>query len=161
MKLAPLITLGLFLLCACSPKSDLVETNKETVKLQPQTTLAQTVTGNWSWSGESESGGYLRTIQTKNKVQFQLEIMRGAPSYNSGLIEGEFNLKGNIGVFQSAELGLCEIFFDFQTSKVILTQPSEKTDCGFGYGVYPDGAYILINHTKPKFSVGDPRSTEQ
>ncbi len=156
MKVVSLLTLSLFLLSACSPKSDLDEKNKETSKLQ-----AQTVTGTWSWSGENESGGSLQTIQTKNKVQFQLEIMRGAPSYNSGFIEGEFNLNGNTGAFQSTEFGLCEILFDFQKSKVALTQPSEKTDCGFGYGVYPDGSYILTSHTKPKFSVGDPRSTEQ
>lgn len=161
MKVLSFLVLSLFVLSACAPKSNQDEANKKTAELQGQTALAQTMTGTWSWSGENESGGYLATIQTKSKVRFELEIMRGAPSYNHGLIEGEFDISGNKGVFQSTDFGSCEIFFDFQKTKVVLTQPSEKTDCGFGYGVYPDGSYILSSHKEPKFSAGDPRTTEQ
>ncbi len=141
MKSLSLLTLALCTLSACAPKFDLEEKNTQNAEHQIDT--VQNVTGTWSWSGENESGGYLKTIQTENKVQFQLEIMRGAPSYNHGLIDGEFNLDGNVGIFQTNEYGSCEIFFDFQKTKAVLTQPPEKTDCGFGYGVYPDGTYIL------------------
>lgn len=156
MKFLSFLALTFCVLSACSPKSDPNEANKKVAGLQ-----AQDVTGTWSWSSDNESGGYLATIQTKSKVRFQLEIMRGAPSYNSGFIEGEFDLTGNSGVFQSTEFGSCEIKFDFQKTKVALTQPPEKTDCGFGYGVYPNGSYILSSHNKPKFSVGDSRAAEQ
>jgi len=119
-----------------------------------------TATGTWSWTGPKESDGYLLTIQKKNRVQFQLELQRGAPSYNSGFIEGEFELQGNKGSFRTDEFGYCEISFEIRKNEIVLTQPTNKTDCGFGYGVYPEGTYKCISHKKPKFSSSDPRASK-
>jgi hypothetical protein len=156
-KVLSFLALGFFMLSACTPKPNSKEKNMENLQNQVNADEAQTVTGTWGWSGENESGGYLKTIQRGNKVQFQLEIYRGAPSYNSGSIDGEFDINGSTGAFNSTEFGVCEILFDFQKSKVVLTQPSDKTDCGFGHGVYPDGTYPLSSNDTPEFSVGDPR----
>lgn len=103
-------------------------------------------TGTWSRPGPKESGGYLLTIQKKNRVRFQLELQRGAPSYNSGFIEGEFELQGNKGSFRTDEFGPCEISFEIRKNEIVLTQPTNKTDCGFGYGVYPEGTYKCDSH---------------
>ena len=119
-----------------------------------------TATGTWSWTGPKESGGYLLTNQKKNRVQFQLELQRGAPSYNSGFIEGEFELQGNKGSFRKDEFGHCEISFEIKKNEIVLTQPSNKAECGFGYGVYPEGTYKCDSHKKPKFSAGDPRASK-
>lgn len=147
---------GLLTLSACSPKSDTEEKNIEYLN-NVTASEPQAMTGTWSWEGENESGGYLKTIQRGNKVQFQLEIYRGAPSYNSGYIDGEFALNGKIGLFNNSEFGVCEILFDFQENQVVLTQAPDKTDCGFGHGVYPDGTYPHISNETPEFSVSDPR----
>jgi len=122
---------------------------------------SQLATGTWSWSGSNESAGYLLTKQTGQRVRFQLEIQRGAPSYNSGFIEGEFVLKGHKGSYQNDEFGPCEISFDFRKGEVILSQPESKLDCGMGFGVYAQGSYKCRSHKTPKFSKGDPRDPEQ
>lgn len=119
-----------------------------------------TATGTWSWTGPKGSGGYLLTFQKNNRVQFQLELQRGEPSYNSGFIEGEFKLQGNKGSFRTDEFGSCEISFEIRKNEIVLTQPTNKTDCGFGYGVYPEGTYKCSSHKKPKFSSGDPRASK-
>jgi hypothetical protein len=51
---------------------------------------AQTITGTWQWNGRNDSGMLLKTLRVDNKVRFQLEVARGAPSYDSGSVEGEF-----------------------------------------------------------------------
>lgn len=117
-------------------------------------------TGTWAWTGPKESGGYLLTILKKNKVQFQLELQRGAPSYNSGFIKGEFELQGNKGTFRTDEFGPCDISFEIRKNEIVITQPANKADCGFGYGVYPEGTYKCLSHKQPKFSAGDPRASE-
>lgn len=124
---------------------------------------AGSVTGSWDWNGSSKAGHWLKTIQSGSKVRFQLEISRGAPSYNSGFIEGEFELQGNSGVFSSvgvfslAKDGVCEITFIFQPKKVLLSEPPGKNDCGFGYGVNADRELTLRSRKKPNLSNGDPR----
>ena len=119
---------------------------------------SDSLTGSWTWRGLNEASGYLQTIQSSERVQFQLELQRGAPSYNSGFMEGEFTLRGKKGVFQTKEYGNCEIKFVFKKSQVVLDQGS-PTGCGFGYGVIADGTYYLQSNDKPAFSVGDPQIT--
>lgn len=82
--------------------------------LMPLTSMAQSFTGSWEYHGPAESGMWLKTEQHGKNVRFQLELQRGAPSYNSGWIEGEFQLQGTEGVFSAdADSGRCEIRFQF------------------------------------------------
>lgn len=117
-----------------------------------------TYTGTWEYRGSGESGLWLVTEQKGNVVKFQLEISRGAPSYNSGWIEGEFLLKGNKGTFRSDNNGPCEISFSFTQHSAQLNQPDKKRECGFGAFVYAQGALRLKNRKTPKFCNSDPRS---
>jgi len=72
------------------------------------------VTGSWEYHGPAESGAWLMTVQSAHQVHFQLEIARGAPSYSTGWIEGEFELRDNAGMFRAhTDGGLCEIAFRF------------------------------------------------
>ena len=119
---------------------------------------AQTFTGSWEWHGSKESGSSLKTQRSADKVRFQLEVSRGAPSYNSGFIEGEFALRGADGVFSSTEDEGCEIAFHFDAKRVKLVQATEKGNCGFGFGVYASGTLSLQSRRVPKFSKGDPRA---
>lgn len=121
------------------------------------TTYANGFTGTWEYYGPDKSGMWLMTIQTKNEVHFQLEISRGAPSYNSGWIEGEFFLKGTSGIFRSSEYGKCAIKFEFKKATVRLQEVSQEQECGFGHSVHADGTLMIKSRKKPKFSNGDPR----
>lgn len=122
---------------------------------------ANDFTGTWEYHGPSEAAMWLKTHQMGNKVRFQLEISRGAPSYNSGWIEGKFLLKGNSGIFQSVEYSDCAIKFKFSESKVQLSEVNQDQDCGFGHHVYAEGTLKIKSRKKPKFSKGDPRSGEE
>lgn len=119
---------------------------------------ANDFTGTWEYHGPAESGMWLMTLQNGNEVRFQLEISRGAPSYNTGWIEGKFLLKGSSGIFQSSEYGTCAIKFEFKKSKVNLKEVNQSQECGFGYNVYAEGTLVKRSHNKPKFSKGDPRT---
>jgi hypothetical protein len=121
------------------------------------TAYANGVTGSWEYKGPSESGMWLKTLETDRKVRFQLEMTRGAPSYNSGWIEGEFNLNGTSGVFRSSEHGDCEIAFKFMRSSVRIEEAEDKQQCGFGYNVYAVGTLARKSRSTPKFSNSDPR----
>jgi len=118
---------------------------------------ANNFTGTWEYHGPAKSGMWLKTLQNGNEIRFQLEIARGAPSYNSGWIEGKFLLKGSSGVFQSSEYGKCAIKFEFKKSKVYLEEKNHH-ECGFGYNVYADGDLTIKSRKKPKFSKGYPRT---
>lgn len=125
------------------------------------TAEANGVTGTWEYRGPAESGMWLMTFQTGNEVRFQLEILRGAPSYNSGWIEGKFLLQGTSGIFRSSEYGKCAIKFEFKNLKVRLQEVSlEEQECGFGYNVHADGILTIKSRKMPKFSKSDPRVGE-
>jgi hypothetical protein len=116
---------------------------------------AADVTGSWEYSGPAQSGLWLKTRQTGDTVRFQLELARGAPSYNSGWLEGEITLAGAAGVFRSNEYGNCEIAFEFAPAFVQLKEVQEQ--CGFGFNVHADGKLRRKSVKPPKFSASDPR----
>jgi hypothetical protein len=96
---------------------------------------------------------WLKTEQKGEKVRFQLELQRGAPSYNSGEIEGELVLSGDGGIFRDRnESGLCEIAFKFHSKRVDLKQSGDGAGCQFGHGVVAEGTLSLKSRKKPKFS---------
>jgi hypothetical protein len=120
---------------------------------------AADATGSWAYQGPAESGLWLDTLQVGNKVRFQLELSRGAPSYNSGSLEGEFELNGASGVFETREYGTCRIKFEFKAASVkIMEAEEEEQKCGFGYNVHANGTLVLKSRKKPTFSAGDSRN---
>ena len=120
---------------------------------------AQTFTGSWQHRGQSKSGLWLDTEQSKNIVKFQLEVSRGAPSYNTGWIQGEVELKHNVGYFEkSTDSGVCEISFRFQAKSVELKQDGDYSGCEFGHNVFAIGVLKRTSYKQPKFCAGDPRS---
>jgi hypothetical protein len=119
---------------------------------------AADVTGTWEKKGRSGAGLWLLTQQDGATVRFQLELSRGAPSYNSGWIEGEFTLDGTTGVFRSSESASCTIKFKFRKSSVELQEPDDAWQtCGFGYNVHADGVLTLKSRKRPRFASSDPR----
>ncbi len=118
---------------------------------------ASDVTGSWAYGGPSDSGMWLKTDQRGSTIHFQLWLQRGAPSYHSGWIDGQFELSGASGAFRSTDYGTCEINFTFSRSSVQIGESDGKNDCGFGFSVHAIGLLHRTSSTKPKFDKHDPR----
>lgn len=99
-------------------------------------TAADTVeTADWQWSGAAESAASLHTERSGNRIRFDLELNRGAPSYNSGIASGEFTLNDYLGIYQTPDYPKCVLVFVFLEDAVQIGQVGSGADCGFGYGV--------------------------
>lgn len=109
------------------------------------------LTGTWKWGNPRSGGGILLVIEDTDSVTFQLELWRGAPSYNMGSLDGTVALKNGKGTFRSREDGdVCEIAFEFRENKAILRQTAgTDADCGFGFDVHADGTFRRISRKKP------------
>jgi len=115
-------------------------------------------TGTWTRGDPEKGGGRLLVKHDGTELRFQMECWRGAPSYNSGFVEGELTLSNREGTFRSdSSTGRCELRFVFSDDSVELRYVNESADCGFGHGVFANGVYARTSRDDPKFSDGDPR----
>lgn len=121
---------------------------------QPARSDADNFTGTYVMDPGDKAGGTLMVIQMPdNKLQFDLECNRGAPSYNSGEASGTIAVKNATAIFRTTEFGgECKIRFEFQKNGVVITQTGSDADCGFGFGVRCDGKYRLKSRKRPKLS---------
>ena len=121
---------------------------------QPAHCHANNFTGTYVMDLGNKAGGTLMVIQMPDdKLQFDLECNRGAPSYNSGKTSGTITVKDATAIFQTQEFGgECEIRFEFRKDGVVISQTGSDTDCGFGFGVHCDGKYRLKSRRRPKMS---------
>ena len=108
--------------------------------------------GTWRRSYRASASGELKVVPGKSDAEFELELWRGAPSYNSGFAAGRIFLKDGRWSWETKEFdGLCRLVFTFEPRLVRISQVGDSGTCGFGYGVMADGDYALISHEKPKF----------
>ena len=101
----------------------------------------------WEWRGAGESGAWLHTEKLGTNIQFNLELNRGAPSYNSGVISGEFLIEHHLGFYQPRELPKCTLIFAFVGDTVEIKQLGSDSDCGFGFGVMASHVLTLKKHS--------------
>ncbi len=128
------------------------------VVLSPLAISADSLTGTWDRGDPEKGGGRLLTKHDGQRVRFQMECWRGAPSYNSGFVAGEFAVEAGKGTFEAkVVVGRCELHFAFSDQMVVIRYLNESTDCGFGYAVYANGKYRRTSRDEPSFSDGDPR----
>jgi hypothetical protein len=92
--------------------------------------------------------------ETGNAVLFYINLQEGPPSYNMGSIDGKIIIRDGKATFQK-NLGYgdkdCIIKFVFDENKLTLTQETSDCDCGFGMGVYANGAYKRTSSEIPQF----------
>lgn len=117
------------------------------------TLASDNITGSYGYDIDSkiDAGCWLMVQKLPDdKIKFQLDCCRGAPSYNVGYISDIIALKGQAAVYENTELGSCKITFKFLKNKIVVSQPG--TDCdSWGHAVYADGVYKLKSRKKPKF----------
>ena len=102
----------------------------------------------WEWHGAKESGAWLHTEKRGSKVKFNLELSRGAPSYNSGVMSGEFIVSHGLGTYKPTEFPGCTLTFAFVGRTVKVEQSGADFDCGFGYGVMASHLLTLKDKSK-------------
>lgn len=110
------------------------------------------ITGTYSFKEEGDSGCVLKAQKLSgDKLRFELNCERGAPSYNSGLALGKITIKDNVASYVREVSGRCVITFKFKENSVHVTQEGMGVYCGFGMGVYVDGTYLRDKKAKPDF----------
>jgi hypothetical protein len=121
---------------------------------QPGRNATNDFTGTYVMDQGDKAGGTLMVLYLpENKLKFELECHRGAPSYNSGEASGIIAVRNAAGMFRTTEFGgECEITFAFQKSGVTISQNGSDSDCGFGFGVRCDGHYRLKSRKQPMLS---------
>lgn len=80
---------------------------------------------------------------------FYLDVNRGAPSYNMGLLAGKLIYKESTWTYE----GDCKLIFDFSPGEVQVSTVKEQANCGFGNGVTANHVYQLTNNAVPEFYV--------
>jgi len=87
-----------------------------------------------------------------NAALFSLELSRGAPSYNSGRLEGRMTIKDNLGTYEEInEYNNCVLKFKFASRQLEITIEDGHSDCGFGANVNADNIYKLIDKSIPQY----------
>lgn len=111
------------------------------------------LTGTYVFKGRNGAGGTLLVRQVSpNRIEFELECNRGAPSYNSGLARATVDVLDGLAVYRVTEFnGPCEIKMNFKGTAVVVSQTGVGFECGFGNGVHCGGTYRLKNRRPPKF----------
>ncbi|PZX61929.1 hypothetical protein [Hydrotalea sandarakina] len=95
---------------------------------------------------------------------FYMELSRGAPSYNSGELFGEIQLKDDFGIYDSRKYEPdldCVLKFIFDLNKLVVISQNGHEDCGFGNAVVADHFYYRQNRSIPKYFIDGPGDTIQ
>jgi len=87
-----------------------------------------------------------------NAALFFLDLSRGAPSYNSGRLEGRMTIKDNFGTYEEInEYNNCILKFKFASQQLEITTEDRHSNCGFGGNVNADNIYKLIDKSIPQY----------
>ncbi|NVK66359.1 MAG: hypothetical protein HWE22_17330 [Flavobacteriales bacterium] len=106
--------------------------------------------------GESpeNAGGILYLYPTHDSTYlFYLELGRGAPSYNSGAMVGEFSLDANSTAHYEITdtSNQCKLSFLFEENSVRISSHEVENGCRFGFGVSADGVYTQTSSEVPTY----------
>ena len=122
-------------------------------KEQPRTPKRLPLTGTYEMMrGKRPSGTLLVKQLAPNKIEFELECNRGAPSYSSGWARHKVDIIDGVAVYRTIQFGaVCELKFEFKRTEVLVSEIGTGFECGFGNGVYCGGIYHLKSRKQPRF----------
>jgi hypothetical protein len=100
-------------------------------------TTSDIYAGSYSFEYENGPQGSIDLYFKNGLYYFNLEYVKGPPSYNMGSLTGQMKLFGNLGVLSAKmyEDAECKIVFLFDDNGVFIHQLTSDSDCGFGYNV--------------------------
>ncbi|MBI5296940.1 MAG: hypothetical protein HY869_15775 [Chloroflexi bacterium] len=153
IKYAGFLLLIVFV-AACSPAAVTQEAPPvptETAVVEPSPTETDYMASG-TYATQTFDNGAVCMLEIKGEpdLKFLVNCNRGAPSYNMGIISGNFEVvEPNIGLFKTSDFGNCELRFEFNETGVNVTQTGADFECGFGNGVTANGAYTFQNNETP------------
>ena len=121
--------------------------------------LSINIGGTYSFGDDVEKepvGSVLVYPLTESTALFFLDVCRGAPSYNIGQLYGQMTIKNNIGTYDSRidnDYFNCVLKFNFSSQQLEITTDNEHNNCGFGFNVYADNTYKLIDNSIPEYFI--------
>ena len=110
--------------------------------------------GIYSWKSKitEDRGGVVYVYpETSSTILFYMGLDGGAPSYNSGVLDGRINISNGTGVFNDADYPDCKFEFRFVEDKLIVKTLEDKNDCLFGSGVGADGEIKMESSKIPEY----------
>lgn len=135
--------------------------NKKETELKPDLKIGGTY-----YFGEHDEGPVGSVIVyplTDSSALFYIDLCRGAPNYNEGILFGQMKIYNNIGIFDSRKfdniLNNCVLKFVFNSETLTVETNSSDLDCGFGWGVDVQHTYKLIDKSIPKYFIIKPSDT--
>jgi uncharacterized protein YecT (DUF1311 family) len=101
--------------------------------------------------------GYMGQILVKaidnDKIVINLNINRGAPSYNMGILVDTIEVKNNQAIYETKEKsdGPCKLIFTFYRRGLKIDHIAEDYNfsCGFGHAVIANGFYKRKSNKTP------------
>ncbi len=108
----------------------------------------------FGFNSEEDSGGILAVYPKNDKtVLFYLELSRGAPSYNSGMMIQDLIIdkNGKADLILNDDFFNCHLSFVFTPKNVSIKDVDSTDECGFGYGVRATGLYQKIDSSIPLY----------
>lgn len=115
--------------------------------------------GIYSYGDDIEKGRVgTVSVYTENKdsAMFYIDVNRGAPSYNMGLLLGKVKLENGYGIYYKKDEysdGGCKFSLKFKPNELTITTLENQDECGFGHGVYIDGIYKRTSDEQPEFYI--------
>jgi len=114
--------------------------------------------GIYKFGGDSEGAGGVVYIypETDNTALFYLEKNRGAPSYNSGTIDGRITIKNGKATFKELLFDgfedYCILHFEFGKNTLTVKQ-EDDCNCGFGFGVFVNDTFKRTSSEIPQYYI--------
>jgi hypothetical protein len=95
--------------------------------------------GDTSKDSETPNGTVYIYPENDSTALFYVYVCKGAPSYNSGSIDGRITIRNNKAVFQKRlayEKMDCVLYFEFGENGLTIDEDEEDCGCGFGNAVF-------------------------
>jgi hypothetical protein len=127
---------------------------KKTATTQIDKPENNAVTGSYAYSFGKDGGtGNLYVQQVgKDKIIFEVQAVKGPPSYNQAAIEKmSLKLFKNEAIYENNEFGKCKFKISFFDGGANIVYLNEAYDCGFGNGASVIGNYFKFDNKAPKF----------
>lgn len=152
-------------LFSCDDKnSNKKSTNDSTVvnmneKNTTESSTSDIIGGTYKFGGETDQsavGSIIVYPLSSQSAMFYLEVNKGGPSFNMGIMLGEMKLNGNVGTYDAKQSGdefNCKLTFKFSNKQVVVATEDGHGECGFGNAVYADNTYKLTDAAVPTYFV--------
>ena len=90
---------------------------------------------------------------------------KGAPSYNSGHLFGEFTVNTGKALYENSNYKfrgkICKWEIEFKDNSAIISTLDFNNKCGFGKGVYVDGVYDIRDKNIPESYIDSLGNTQK